>query len=58
METVSTNICLEKSFWVKCKKAAIDRGISLNQLVKDGLTLALDLPDVVRVDGKGKVSKK
>jgi hypothetical protein len=56
METVSTNICLEKPFWIKCKKTAIDRGISLNQLVKNGLRLALNENDTVHVDGKGQAS--
>lgn len=45
MATVSTNITLEKAFWKRCKKVAIDRGISLNQLVKNGLMLTLEHGD-------------
>jgi hypothetical protein len=56
MDKVSTNISLDRPFWVKCKKAAIDRGISLNQLVKNGLKLALNEDDTIKVDSRGKVS--
>lgn len=55
---VNTNISLEHSFWLKCKIAAATRGISLNQLVKNGLIIALDEPghDVIKVDSSGRAT--
>lgn len=55
-DTVSTNITLDRAFWKRCKKVAIDRGISLNQLVKNGLKLALDDSDAIVVGRDGKIS--
>ena len=56
MPNVNTNICLEEAFWKRCKRAALDRRISLNQLVKNGLKLALDDDDTIRVDPNGKAT--
>lgn len=55
-DKVSTNISLPIPFWRKCKYAAIERRISLNQLVINGLKLALNEDDVIKVDTNGKVS--
>lgn len=56
MRTINSNISLDHAFWLRCKKAALDREISLNQLVKDGLRLALDDDEAIKVDRKGKAS--
>lgn len=53
---INTNICLDEAFWLRCKNAAAVRRISLNQLVKDGLKLALGDDDTIKVSRKGKVS--
>lgn len=53
---VNTNISLEHDFWMRCKMVALKRGISLNQLVKNGLALALGDDDVISIDEHGRVS--
>lgn len=55
-DIVNTNISLPRPFWFKCKAAALERGISLNQLVKNGLKLALDENDCIFIDPTGKAS--
>jgi predicted DNA-binding ribbon-helix-helix protein len=56
MSNVNTNICLEEGFWLKCKNAAARRRISLNQLVKNGLLLALNQDEAIKVGSSGRVA--
>lgn len=53
MRTINTNICLPEDLWMRAKRAALDRRISLNQLVKNGLALALGDSDTITVDAAG-----
>lgn len=47
---------MDLDFWTRCKKVAVDRRISLNQLVNNGLHLALGDDDTVKVNPDGQVS--
>lgn len=51
----STNIALPFDLWLKAKRIAAEREISLNQLVKNGLLLAMNCDEVIEIDEHGKV---
>ena len=52
---VTFNVEIRKELWVEAKHVAIDRGISLRQLVENGLRLALNHGEVIEIGPDGLV---